>query len=131
MELEVLTICDNAQNYQDKLIVVGTFNTIYSPMCPIIYPSFALACRFRYSKEESGMKKFKLTFKDPIGNDVLPAMETQIEVPAEFDNYYAANLIIGFNSINLPQYGEYIISVETDNLLKQIPLFLKNKPKMK
>ncbi len=130
MEIEVLTLCDSAQNYQDKLIVVGTFNTIHSPVCPIAYPSFALACRFRYSKAEVGMKSFKLTFVAPDGQNVLPVMQTQINVPVDFEDYYASNLVIGFSSINFSQYGEYTINIETDDIIKHIPLFLKSSPQI-
>jgi len=129
MEIEVLTICDNAQNYQDKLVVVGTFSTIFASGCPIVSPSFSLACRFRYAVGESGEKIFNLTFKDPHGKDVLPSIQAKMEVPSNFEEYYVSNLIIGFNSINFTQYGKYLINIETEGLHKEIPLFVRSSSK--
>lgn len=125
MEIEVLTICDNAQDYQGKLVVVGTFTTIISNQIPFNQPSFALACRFRFSPDEAGEKKFSFSFKRSNGQEFLPGMEASINVPENLTEDHPANLILGFNNLSFDEVGSYILEVKSDSFNRKIPLYIK------
>ena len=52
MEIEIFTACDNAQVYQDKLVIVGTFHAITSKTIPFQFESMSVACAIKFTPEE-------------------------------------------------------------------------------
>ena len=52
MEYEIFTICDNAQNYNGKLVIVGTFDTVSSPKYPFVQELFSLAIKINCQTSE-------------------------------------------------------------------------------
>lgn len=127
MEVDVLTICDNAQTYQDKLVVVGTFNNITTTSVPFSHPTFSLACRFRYELGESGEQEIVLTFKDPDGVDVVPTLNTTVVVPEDMEDSHFVSLAIGFNNIKFNKCGKYLFNVKIGDVNRIIPLYVVEK----
>ena len=45
MEVQVATLCDSAHDYNHKLCIMGTFDTICSTHLPVVHPQCAIALR--------------------------------------------------------------------------------------
>lgn len=126
MEIEVLTLCDNAQEYQGKLIVVGTFSGISSKKFPFKHPTFSLACRFRYSPNEIGEKKFTFSLKNSTGKEVIPRLEAKYNVPEGITEDHPINIVLGFNNLNFEHPGTYNFEIISDDFQRTIPLYIKS-----
>ena len=58
MQIEIFTICDYAQVYAGKAVVMGAFNQMKAQKLPVVVPNLTLAVRVSFEKEESGDKTF-------------------------------------------------------------------------
>ena len=59
MKVDIFTLCDSAQEYNNgKLVIVGTFNSIYAKNFPTDYPEFALVARIMFSQSKRKTKMF-------------------------------------------------------------------------
>jgi hypothetical protein len=126
MDIEVLVICDSAQIYQDKLVVVGTFNTIYAEHCPFVYPAFSLACRLNYTdSNESGTKDVKIAIIDEKGQSIMPVMDFSVAIPYDIRESYISNIVAGFANIKFDNFGRYSIRISIGDFHKDLYLYLK------
>lgn len=130
MEIEVLTLADNAQNYQNKLIVVGTFNTINATVVPFQY-SFALACRFRFSKNETPFSNLSFKLRKPDGTFLIKEIKASVNIVRQSEEpFNSINLALNFEMVTFPTEGCYSVDVSTDNGHSwELPIIVKhNKP---
>lgn len=80
METEIFTLCDFAQDNQSKLTIVGTFDSIYSPVFPVVHTSCAIACRIRFSLKETGDHDFRIQLTDEKGKEIIQPVTGTISV---------------------------------------------------
>ena len=121
MQIEIFTICDNAQSYQGKTVIVGTFNKISSSNFPTRYPNLSIVGRIAY--EESGMHKYTLKFISPSGENVVEPLEWTMDVKADHEVGYA-NFIMGMNDITFNEPGVYKIELHTQEEIRVFKLTL-------
>ena len=60
MKCELLTLCDASSDYNGKLCILGTFDTIFAAQTPTVVPSCSIASRLRFEKGEEGDHSLKL-----------------------------------------------------------------------
>ena len=60
MKVDIFTLCDSAQEYGGKLIIIGTFNSIYGKEFPTLHPEFALVARVVFGEDEKGVHNIDL-----------------------------------------------------------------------
>ena len=72
MQIEIFTICDYAQVYAGKAVVMGAFNQMKAQKLPVVVPNLTLAVRVSFEKEESGDKTFYFYIKNPDGTLLVP-----------------------------------------------------------
>lgn len=123
MQIDIFTLCDNAQNYDGKAVIVGTFNQINSNKFPFVYtPSFSIVGRIGY--EIGGEKDFKLSFLSPEGKLMVPPFIWKTTVVAEEGKLGYIDFNLLFNQIHFDVPGTYIFRLESDDIQRELPLYL-------
>lgn len=128
MDLEVLTLCDAAADYQGRLSILGVFDTIFATQLPAAHAQCAVAVRMRFKKVETGNHKLTLHIVDYDGNMVIPALngEFQIQLGAQ-DQQGAINLILNLQGLIFKSYGSYAVNLAIDGReIGSLPFAVKN-----
>lgn len=116
MEIEIFTLCDYAQDYSGKLLVVGTFDVITSQNFPCVHPSCSIAGRLRFSEKEVGPHELKLRLTNSSDLDIVPPIEGQIQInKPEVGNYSTINFAITMGQLKFESAGKYSIQLYIDN----------------
>jgi len=115
MEIEIFTLCDYAQDYVGKLTVVGTFDVIMAANFPAIHPTCSIAGRLRFSEKEVGIHGFKLKLINEKGDDLIQAIEGDIEVKKpEIGNHSAVNFSLNLFQLKFDNPGKYSFELYMD-----------------
>lgn len=118
MQIEIFTLCDNAQVYAGKAVVIGAFNQIKVQKLPVMIPSLTLAVRVSFDNTEAGDKTFFFDIKNPDGTPLVPELccETkQKELLGKQDLLISYDMNIVFGNLSLNQYGGYKINMKHEN----------------
>ncbi len=115
MEIEIFTLCDHAQDFNGKLVIVGTFDSISSSAYPFTHAACSLAGRLRFSEKESGVHEFKIKLIDEDGIELYPAIEGNIDVSKSVANYSTINFAINLGNLEFKKAGKYAIELYIDN----------------
>lgn len=128
MQIEIFTICDNAQVYAGKAVITGAFNQVVAKSLPIVMQNLTLAVRVAFEKEEVGDKTFYFHVKNPDGTQLIPELrcETKQTVPMEKQGLlttYDMNIVIG--NVALTQYGVYTVTMRLDEKEHTLKFFVQ------
>lgn len=120
-------LCDAAADYNGKLSVLGTFDTIYTSQMPATHPQCSIAIRMTFSKVEEGAHKVKLNFVDEDGKPVMPPIEMPIEVAVPDETIFLSrNFIVNIQKLKFEKEGLYSIDIAVDGRQEgSIPLLVK------
>lgn len=131
MNVEVFALCDAAADYQGKLNILGTFDTIWTKQMPSVHPQCAVALRLRFSKIEEGGHKVKINIVDEDGKPVVKSVEGNINIrfgEAERASL-AVNMILNLQGLKVSKYGEHAIDLAVDGRHEaSLPLYVKQAP---
>ncbi len=132
MNIQVAVLCDSALEYQNRLCILGTFDTIRTHQLPVIKPQCSIAVQILWSKVEEGPHTIKMRFMDEDGKPTLKPVNSSIKIsipPAS--SFVATNHILNFQQLEFKKTGNYLIVIEIDEILKtEIQLqVLQNKKK--
>lgn len=120
MELELFTVCDYSEELSGKLVIIGTFDTIWANSFPATHPTFSVAARFLFSENELGNHIFKLFFRDENNFDFFKSIEGKINVPKpSYGQYTAIQLTLNLGNIKFESAGKYYIELYFDDELKR------------
>ncbi len=127
MNVELFVLCDAATDYQGKLNLLGTFDSIWAKQMPVVHPSCAVALRIRFLKIEDGEHKVKISIVDGDGKAVVRPVEAGVNI--QFKNTpltsMATNMILNLQGLNFPVYGEYSIDLAIDGRHEvSLPLYV-------
>ncbi len=122
MQIEIFTVCDNAQNYQGKLVIVGTFNQIRSNKFPFIYGGFSIVGRIGYETEYN--ENFNLSFIDPNGKNVIDPLTWDSLVKVIDNTTGYADFNMALNQIQFETPGTYQIILKTKEEKRIFKLYL-------
>lgn len=116
METELFTLSDYAEDINGKLVIVGTFDTIYGSNSPSKHPLCALSLRLRFAKSEIGKHTMKIRFIDPDGKE-LQKIDGKLEVrnPVPGAEYVAVNTVIRFANLQFNSFGKYSFELYIDD----------------
>ena len=131
MNTEAFLLCDAATDQQGKLNVIGAFDNIFAKGVPVRLPSFSIASRIRFKKNEEGEHLVKISIVDADGNPIGPKPEGKITVQvADNVDSAAVNLILNLQGVEFKKYGRYQIDlVVDDNVHASLPLRVNHAPK--
>lgn len=116
MQIPIATLCDSAADYQGKMVIMGTFDSILSREFPAKFRQCSLALRISATKEESGEHALGIRFLKDDGTEVIKPMETRIDVnlPEGGTPFITRNLILPLAGLEIPSSGLYRIEIILD-----------------
>jgi hypothetical protein len=127
MTIQVAVLCDAATDYNGKLNLLGTFDTIYAPHMPAQHPQCSVAIRIAFDRNEEGRHTLNLNFVDEDGQPIMKSMQMPVEVvfPAEA-TFISRNLVVNFLQLTFAKAGDYSVDLSMDDrTLSSIPLAVK------
>ena len=127
MDIQIATLCDFAADYNGKLVISGTFDTLAARQLPVVHPSCSLALRFCFTPEDSGRHKLSINIinedgepLDPKNMPIEPEFEVQLPAGVPF---LTRNVILNLQGLQFPKGGIYSIDLGCDGeLLMRLPL---------
>ncbi|MEW6601005.1 MAG: hypothetical protein AB1499_08545 [Nitrospirota bacterium] len=131
MKVELFVLCDAATDYQGKLNLLGTFDSVWAKQVPAVHPLCAVALRIRFLKIEEGEHKVKISIVDADGKAVVKPVEAGVNI--QFQNTpltsMATNMILNLQGLQFPDYGEYSIDLALDGRHEvSLPLYVNKIP---
>jgi len=130
MEYEIFTICDNAQNYNGKLVIVGTFDTIFSQSFPLTYDAFSLAVKINCPTNEFKDGTLQVNLKnEKNGEDVCTPITANVPIDKSISSQ-TLTLVLNFNKVLFTEPGEYFIELKFngDTRYRKLHLILPKNP---
>ena len=124
-------LCDSASNYQGKLCILGTFDTLYTTQLPAVHPHCSIALRLVFRDEDSGESTLRLRLIDEDGNNKLPAdISARVHVNLPPDMYFfSKNLVFNLQQMTFDKTGQYSIDLLlNDKMIARIPLQVVLRP---
>jgi hypothetical protein len=126
VEVNFAFLCDYADPSGPKLSALGIgFDIIYAPKVPATHPLFFAVISIKFSTVEVGPKQVGMHLIDEDGRDVVPPVETTINVgsPPPGFLYKTQRIALGMHGVTFPRYGDYAISwLLGGQEIKSIPL---------
>lgn len=118
MKVEILTLCDFAQNIGGKLIIIGAFDVFTVQKLPVIHPICSIAARIRFGNDEVGQHSFKLSVLDGDGKEIQANTHDNwnIQIPPHRE-WGTVNIVLVINQLKLSSCGKHFISLIFDNKL--------------
>ncbi len=124
MVIQSALLCDAAHDYNGKLCLLGSFDTIVSPRFPMVHPACSVAIRLTFRSEDEGNHRLRLMLIDEDGKNILPKIEPALDVKVP-DNviFYSRNLIFNLQQTRFDRPGQYSIDLLIDDqICARIPL---------
>ena len=130
MDIQVAVLCDAATDYNGKLNILGSFDTIFTTQLPAVHPQCSIALRMSFSRVEEGTHKVKLNFVDEDGKLVMPSIDIPLEVAVPEDTIFVSrNFIVNIQQLKFEKPGLYSIDISMDGRQEgSIPLLVKQMP---
>lgn len=127
MDIQIATLCDFAADYNGKLVISGTFDTLAARALPVVHPSCALAMRFCFMQEDIGKHKLSINIinedgesLDPNNMPIEPEFEVQLPKGAPF---LTRNIVMNLQGLRFQEDGIYSIDIGCDGeVLMRLPL---------
>lgn len=126
MDIQIATLCDFAADYNGKMVINGTFDTLAGKALPIVHPACVLALRICITPEDSGSHTFSVNIIDSDGNSLDEKMPIKADMPIELPEnvpFMTRNIILNLQGLRFPEDGVYSIDISVDDeLVSRIPL---------
>ncbi len=127
MDIQIATLCDFASDYNGKLVISGTFDTLAARALPVVHPSCALALRFCFTQEDVGRHKLSINIinedgdsLDPNNMPIEPEFEVQMSKEIPFNT---RNIVMNLQGLRFNEEGIYSIDIGCDGeILVRLPL---------
>lgn len=128
MDIQIFTLCDSAQEYNGKLVIVGAFNEIAAPSFPAIHPEMTIVVRTIIENEDKEGHDVEISaFKSDTGKEaLLPHFKTRVETKGNIGQTVYSNIILRTNNVPIPEAGKYIIRYNIDGTTKEIPFLVRD-----
>ena len=127
MDIQIATLCDFAADYQGKLCIQGTFDSLYARQVPIQHPSCSLALRICFTDADAGSHKLSINVVDEDGQSLdeerMPIdADFQVQLP-DNEPFLTRNLILNLQGLVFKTEGIYSVDISIDDeLYSRIPL---------
>ena len=130
MNIQVAVLCDAATNDNEKLNLLGAFDTIYAQQLPAIHPQCSVALRLTFTPGDEGHHQLTLHFVNADGRTIMPPMNLPVAVTLPDDAHFITkNFIINIQQLKFAEAGLYSVDVRLDDKSQAgIPLLVKLLP---
>ncbi len=119
MNIQVAVLCDSALEYQNRLCILGTFDTIRTHQLPVIKPQCSIALQILWSKIEEGPHTIKMRFMDEDGNPTLKAVNSTVKILIPpTSSFVTTNHILNIQQLKFTRTGNYLIVIDIDGDMK-------------
>lgn len=115
MNIQVAVLCDAATDYNGKLNILGTFDTIYAGDIPMQHPQCSIALRIAFDRIEEGSHTLHINFVDEDGHPIMKSMDVPVEVDFPYDaTFISRNLVVNIMQLSFDQTGLYSVDLSMD-----------------
>ena len=127
MDIQIATLCDFAADYNGKLVISGTFDTLVARAVPVVHPSCALAMRMCFTPEDAGRHKLSINIIDEDGESLDPnnmpiEPEFEVQVPKNVP-FLTRNIVMNLQGLRFQKMGIFSIDIGCDGeILVRLPL---------
>ncbi|MBA7676899.1 hypothetical protein ES703_85144 [subsurface metagenome] len=132
MEVNFAFLCDYADQSGGKMSAIGLgFDTIYAVNVPVRHSLFFSVISIKFSATEAGPKRVGMHLIDEDGNNIVPPLDTTINVssPAPGFLYRNQQIALAMHGITFPRYGDYTVSwLVGGQEIKVVPLKVAQPP---
>jgi carotenoid cleavage dioxygenase-like enzyme len=119
MEIQVATLCDSAADYNGKLCILGSFDSIMAHALPAIHPQCSIALRIVFRREDEGHHELRVNIVDEDGQLIVPPLQTIIDIVMPDDLLFLSrNLVLNLQQLKFERQGLYSVDVTVDNELR-------------
>jgi hypothetical protein len=132
MNIQVAVLCDAATvDSNDKLNLLGAFDTICTSQLPAVHPQCSVALRLTFSSGDEGKHNLRLNFVDADGRSIMPdfpPIPVEVTLPEEV-HFGTRNFIVNFQQLSFAEPGLYSIDISLDDQQQaSIPLLVRHSP---
>jgi hypothetical protein len=124
-------LCDAATDDNQKLNLLGSFDTIYARELPAVHPQCAVALRVTFFSPDEGEHTLKLNFVDADGRSIMPGfppIPVKVVLPDDV-HFCTRNFIFTFQQLKFDEPGLYSVDITLDDQPQtSIPLLVKHLP---
>ena len=112
MEVQIAALCDSAADYNGKLCIMGTFDTILARAFPFLHPQCSIALRLLFRDDDAGVLPVKVDIVNEDGLAVVPPIEGQLEVVIPNDGvFFTRNMVFNMQHMKFERPGGYSVDV--------------------
>ena len=127
MNIQIACLCDAATDYQGKLNLLGTFDTIFVRAPPAVHPSCAIVLRVVFTHDETGAHRIRINFVDEDGKAVIQALDLpfDIRIPQGAPSL-SRNFILNLQQLKFSRAGAHSVDIAIDGRHEvSIPLAIR------
>lgn len=112
MEIQIAALCDSAADYNGKLCIMGTFDTIAAHSFPFHHPQCSIALRLLFREDDEGVFPASISIVDEDGRPLAPPIKTSIEVKIpDKAIFFTRNMVCNLQNLKFDRPGYYSIDV--------------------
>jgi hypothetical protein len=131
MNIQMAVLCDAATSDNEKLNLLGAFDTIYAPQLPAQHPQCSVALRVTFTPGDEGRRLLTINFINADGQSIMPnvpQISFEVALPGDL-HFLTRNFIASFQQLQFPEAGLYSVDIRFDDVsCASIPLFVKHVP---
>lgn len=126
MHVEILALCDFAQDTMGKLNIVGAFDAITVHGFPSVHPLMCVAARIRFQVYELGAHQVSMELVDNAGDRLAPSVEGALNVNGIGGDSACANLALNIVNLRLEREGSWRLVFSIDGQERaSVPLYIR------
>jgi len=126
MDIQIATLCDHAADYNGKMVISGTFETLAGREFPVVHPSCCLALRICVTPEDAGEHKMEISIIDEDGKKIDPKMPMKANFPVEMPDsisFLSRNIVLNLHGLKFEKEGVYFADIAIDGeLMSRVPV---------
>ena len=128
MNIQAAVLCDAATSDNEKLSLLGAFDTIYATQMPAVHLQCAVALRVTFFSADEGQHQLTFNFINADGQSIMPNFPTlpvEVRLPEDM-HFLTRNFIVNFQQLQFAEAGLYSVDVRLDGKSQaSIPLSVK------
>lgn len=119
MIIDIFTVCDFAQDFQGKLFINGTFDTIWTKQFPATQPNLSIALKLRFDEDDIGFHPLKFKIIHTNGKEDFVNWDLNIPAPAPNMDYFIWQQVININNYIIQNEGNIAFELYMDDVFVQ------------
>ena len=129
-------LCDAATVENEKLSLLGAFDTIITPELPTaqrpaVHLQCAVALRVTFTSGDEGRHMLVVNLINADGRSIMPkTLQIPVEVVLPEDLHFVTrNFIVSIQQLQFPEAGLYSVDIRFDDVSRaSIPLLVRHSP---